>query len=177
MKILMLNDNEESVSSLRRELKLRNHSLFLTSTPEACLKLYQSELQEIFFKTDPVEHIQPFDALILDCESCGVCGMEIAKEILAVNPRQRIVLILTSKVYRSIAKKSAEEAKSSIAILQKPVVVHSVLDIIELKEVYSELENMHVDTDAIRRANFRHEQILNILDVVSSARSARLPFG
>lgn len=177
MKILMLNDNEESVSSYRRELKLRNHSLLLTSTPEACLKLYQSELQEIFFKTDPVEHIQPFDALILDCESCGVGGTEIAKEILAVNPRQRIVLILTSKVYQSIEKKSAEEAKSSIAILQKPVTVHSVLDIIELKEVYSELEKMHVDTDAIRRANFRHEQILNILNVASSAKSERLPFG
>jgi DNA-binding response OmpR family regulator len=177
MKILMFSDDEESVSSYRRELKLRNHSLFLTSTPEACLKLYQSELQEIFFKTDPVEHIQPFNALILDCESCGVSGMEIAKEILAVNPRQRIVLILTSKAYQSIAKISAEEGMSSIAILQKPVAVHSVLDIIELKEVYSELEKMHVDTDAIRRANFRHEQILNILNVVSNAKSARLPLG
>ena len=177
MKILMLNDDEESVSSYKRELTLRNHSLFLTSTPEACLKLYQSELQEIFFKTDPVEHIQPFDALILDCESCGVSGMEIAKEILAVNPRQRIVLIVTSKVYQSIAKKSAEEAKSSIAIIRKPVTVHNVLDIIELKEVYSELEKMHVDTYAIRRANFRHEQILNILNVVSTAKSARLAFG
>jgi DNA-binding response OmpR family regulator len=177
MKILMFNDDEESVSSYRRELKLRNHTLFLTSTPEACLKLYRSELQEIFFKTDPVEHIQPFDALILDCESCGVSGMEIAKEILAVNPRQRIVLILTSKVYQSIADKLAEEAKSSIVILQKPVAVHSVLDIIELKEVYSKLEKMHVDTHAIRRANFRHEQILTILNVVSSAKSARQPFG
>jgi hypothetical protein len=84
---------------------------------------------------------------------------------------------LTSKVYQSIAKKSSEEAKSSIAILQKPVAVHRVLDIIELKEVYSELEKMHVDTDAIRRANFRHEQILNILNVVSNAKSARLAFG
>jgi response regulator RpfG family c-di-GMP phosphodiesterase len=177
MKILMLNDDEKSVSCYRRELTLRNHSLFLTSTPEAFLKLYQSELQEIFFKTDPVEHIQPFDALILDCESCGVSGMEIAKEILAVNPRQRIVLIVTSKVYQSIAKKSAEEAKSSITILQKPVAVHRVLDIIELKEVYSELEKMHVDTEAIRRANFRHEQILNILTVVRNARPARLAYG
>ncbi|HEU4444914.1 MAG TPA: hypothetical protein VFR94_09585 [Nitrososphaeraceae archaeon] len=177
MKILMLNDDEKRVSSYRMELKPRNHRLFITSTPEACLKLYQSELQEIFFKTDPVEHIQPFDVLILDCESCGGGGMEIAKEILAVNPRQRIVLILTSKVYHSIAKKSAEEAKSSIAILQKPVAVRRVLDMIELKEVYSELEKMHVDTDAIRRANFRYEQILNILNVVSIAKSTRPAFG
>jgi DNA-binding response OmpR family regulator len=108
MRILMLNDDEDSVSSYKRELKQRNHRLFVTSTPEACLKLYQSELQEIYFMTDPVEHIQPFDALILDCESCGVGGMEIAKEILTVNPRQRIVLILTSGVYHSVAKMSAQ---------------------------------------------------------------------
>src|SRR5918996_2186751 len=103
--------------------------------------------------------------------------MEIAKEILTVNPRQRIVLILTSGVYQSIAKKPSEEVKTSFAILQKPVGIQSLLDIIELKEVYSELEKMHVDTDVIRRANFRHEQILNILNVVSNAKSARLAFG
>lgn len=117
----MLNDNEDSVLSYKRELRLRNHRLFATNTPEAFLKLYQSELQEIFFKTDPVEHIQPFDALVLDCESCGAGGMEIAKEILTVNPRQRIVLILTPEIYQSIAKKPSEEVKTSFAILQKPI--------------------------------------------------------
>jgi DNA-binding response OmpR family regulator len=174
MRILMLNDNEESVLSYKRELRFRNHRLTVTSTPEAFLKLYQSELQEIFFKTDPVEHIQPFDALVLDCESCGASGMEIAKEILTVNHRQRILLILTPEVYQSIAKKPREEVKTLFTILQKPVGIHTLLDIIELKEVYSELEKMGVGTDVIRRANFRHDQILNILHVVGSAKSARL---
>ncbi len=174
MRILMLNDDEDSVLSYKQELKLRDHRIFVTTTSEACLKLYQSELQEIFLQTDPVEHIQPFDTLVLDCGSCGSSVMEIAREILAVNPRQRIILILTPEVYQSIATKPAEQVKTSCAILQKPVGIHRLLDIIELKEVYSELEKMHVDTDVIRRANFRHEQILNILNVVSSAKSARL---
>ena len=125
MRILMLNDSEDSLSSYKRELRLRNHRLFVTNTPETFLKLDQSELQEIFFKTDPVEHIQPFDAVILDCESCGASGMEIAKEILTVNPRQRILLILTSEVYQSTAKKPLEEVKTSFAILQKPVGIHT----------------------------------------------------
>lgn len=97
-------------------------------------------------------------------------GIEIAKEILTVNPRQRIVLILTSEVYQGIAK----EVKTSFAILQKPIGIHRLLDIIELKEVYSELEKTHADTDVIRRANFRHDQILNILYIVGSAKSAHL---
>lgn len=172
MKILLLNDDEDRVSSYRRELRLRNHSLHVTSTPESCLKLYQSELQEIFFNTDPVEHIQPFDIVILECESSGVSGMEIAKEILTVNPRQRIVLVLTSEVsHHSITKKLAEEANTSLAIIQRPSAIQSVIDLIELKEVYTELRKMHVDTDAIRRANFRNEQILNILNLVTNQRN------
>jgi response regulator RpfG family c-di-GMP phosphodiesterase len=171
MKILMLNDDEDSVSSYKRELKLRHHSLFVTSTTEACLKLYQSELQEIYFNTDPVEHIQPFDIVILECESCGASGMEISKEILTVNPRQRIVLILTSEVYQSIAKKSEEGLNTSIEIIQKPLSIQSILDMIELKEVYSTLEKMHLDTDVIRRANFRHDQILDILNIVTNERN------
>ena len=172
MKILLLNDDEDRVSSYRRELKLRNHSLHVTSTLESCLKLYHSELQEIFFNTDPVEHIQPFDIVILEWESGGVSGMEIVKEILSVNPRQRIVLVLTSEVYhRSITKKLAEEPNTPLAIIQRPAAIQSVIDLIELKEVYSELRKKHVDTDAIRRANFRHEQILNILNLVSNQRN------
>ena len=174
MKILLLNDNEDSVSSFKEELKLRSHCLYVARTPEECLKLYQSELQEVFLKTDPVEHIQPFDAVILDCESCQVRGLEIAKEILAVNSRQRIVLILKSEAYQSISGGCAEEIKTSLAILQKPVATRSILDMVELKEVYAELEKMHVDTDVIRRANFRHEQILKILNTVTNSKAAHL---
>lgn len=171
MNILMLNDNESRVLGYKRELESRNHNLLATNTPEACLSSYQSELQEIFLKTDPVEHIQPFDAVILDCDSCGFGGMEIAKEILAVNPRQRIVLIVTAKVYQSIAK-SPQKVKSSLAILQKPIPDRSIVDIIELKEVYLELQKMNVDTNIIKRANFRHDQIVNILNLVTNSKAA-----
>ena len=157
--------------AISHELESRNHNLSVTKTPEACLKLYQSELQEIFFKTDPVEHIQPFDVVILDCDSCGAGGIEVAKEILAVNPRQRIVLIVTAEVYQSIAKFS-EEMKSSLAILRKPIGDHRIVDIIELKEVYLELQKMHVDIYIIKRANFRHEQIINILNIVTNSKGA-----
>ena len=171
MNILMLNDNESRVLGYKRELESRNHNLLATHTPEACLSSYQSELQEIFLRTDPVEHIQPFDAVILDCDSCGISGMEIAKEILAVNPRQRIVLIVTAKVCQSIAK-SPGEVKSSLAILQKPIPDRSIVDIIELKEVYLELQKMNVDTNIIKRANFRHDQIVNILNLVTNSKAA-----
>lgn len=163
----MLNDNKNKVLGYERGLEFRNHNLLVTKTPEACLKLYYAELQKIFFKTDPVEHVQPFDVVILDCGSCGPGGMEVANEILALNPRQRIVSIVTAEAYESVAK-SSEEVKSSLDILRKPVTNNRIIDIIELKEVYLELQKMHVDTNIIKRANFRHEQIISILKILKS---------
>jgi CheY-like chemotaxis protein len=37
------------------------------------------------------EHIQPFDAVILDYKMSKINGMQVAKEILAVNSHQRII--------------------------------------------------------------------------------------
>ena len=167
MDILVLNDNKNKVLGYKSGLEFRNHNLLVSNTPEACLKLYHAELQKIFFKTDLVEHVQPFDVVILDCGYCGAGGMEVAKEILALNPRQRIVWIVTVEVYESIAK-SSDEVKSSLEILRKPVTNNRIIDIIELKEVYLELQKMHVDTDLIKRANFRHEQIISILKILKS---------
>lgn len=170
MKILMLNDDEDRVASFKRGLKLQNHSLLVTHDAETCLKLYQSESQDTFFKTDPVDHTQPFDAVVLDCDSCEVSVIEIAKEMLAVNPRQRVVMILKAEDYQNIKNEFREEERTSLDIIQKPIDVHSLIDIVELTEVYSELQKMHLDTDAIRRANFRHEQIINILNIVTGSK-------
>jgi DNA-binding LytR/AlgR family response regulator len=170
MNILMLNDSDNKVLGYICELESRNHILLVTKSPHACLMWYQSKLHEIFFKSDPVEHVQPFDVVILDCDSCGAGGIEVAKEILAVNPRQRIVLIVTEEVYQSMAKSSGQ-VKSSLAILRKPVANHRIIDIIELKEVYLELQKMQLDIYLIKRANFRHEQLISILNIVNNSKA------
>jgi DNA-binding NtrC family response regulator len=169
MKILMLIDDGDRMSSYKRELIQKNHhNLVLTCTAEACLRLYHYELQEISFKTDPVEHVQPFDVVVLDCKSCN--GIEIAKEILAVNPRQRIVLALTAEVYETVTKEFTDVVKTSLDLIQKPFTVQRLVDIVELKEVYSALHKMCIDTNLIRCANFRHEQIISILNIVTRSR-------
>jgi hypothetical protein len=172
MKILILCDDVNRAASFEKELKLKDQSLIIAHTAEACLKLYYDESQLIFFNTDPVDHIQPFDAVVVDCESCEVNVIEISKEILAVNPRQRIVLTLEDVFYKRATNEFAEEANYSIDIVQKPIAIHSLVDIVKLKDVYSELQKMQLDTDAIRRANFRHEQIVNIINIVNGSRAA-----
>jgi hypothetical protein len=174
MKILMLSDDLNRAASFEKELQFKNMSLIIAHTAEACLKLYHSESQEIFFKTDPVDHILPFDVVVLDCESCEIRVIDVTKEILAVNPRQRIVLTLEPGVYDRVTNEFAEEANHSLNIIRKPIAIHSLVDTVELKDVYLELQKMHLDTDAIRRADFRHEQIINIINIVNGSRAAHL---
>jgi CheY-like chemotaxis protein len=39
-----------------------------------------------------MDQIQPFDAVVLDYKIPQMNGLEVAKEILAVNPHKRIIL-------------------------------------------------------------------------------------
>jgi hypothetical protein len=173
MKILMLTDNFNRAANFKKKLKSKNRFLCITYSIEACLKLYQSESQEVFFTTDPVDHIQPFDAVVLECESCGPRVVEVAKEILAVNPRQRIVLSLKTKSREAVAQDFAEQANDFLYVVQGPIAIQGLVDIVELKDVYSKLQKMSVDTDAIKRANFRHEQIINILNIVTGSKAPK----
>jgi hypothetical protein len=173
MKILMLTDDSNRAASFKKQLRFKHHCLYIAYTVEACLKLYQNASQEVFFTTDPVDHIQPFDALVLECESCGPRVVEVAKEILAVNPRQRIVLSLKTKSREAVAQDFAEQANDFLYVVQGPIAIQGLVDIVELKDVYSKLQKMSVDTDAIKRANFRHEQIINILNIVTGSKAPK----
>ena len=42
-------------------------------------------------KTCPTEHIQPFDAILLDYKMPKINGMNVAKGDTSVNPHQRII--------------------------------------------------------------------------------------
>jgi hypothetical protein len=40
-----------------------------------------------------MEHILPYDSVVLDYKIPRINAIEVGKEILAVNPRQRIILL------------------------------------------------------------------------------------
>jgi CheY-like chemotaxis protein len=67
-------------------------------------------------------------------------GMEVAKEILAVNPHQRI--IFASAYAKETLEESVKQMKQIVQLVQKPFGVKTLIDIIEDKDVYSELQRL-----------------------------------
>ena len=66
-----------------------NH-ITVTTDGEECLRIYNEKFKEITAATNSYD--QPFDILILDYKMPNIDGFEVAKRIISINPRQRIIL-------------------------------------------------------------------------------------
>jgi hypothetical protein len=51
-------------------------------------------------------------------------------------------------------------------LLQKPFGEDSLMDTIEDKEIYSELQKLDMKTQDIKGANFRHEQLKQLIEIL-----------
>src|SRR5919198_1631580 len=117
MKVLIAEDDIDTAASYKMAIEERNHGVVITDNGEDCLKVYQEELQKVSSKTDPTQHIQPFDAVILDYKMPKINGMEVAKEILAVNSHQRI--IFASAYVKDILVDSVQQLNQIVELMQK----------------------------------------------------------
>ncbi|MFL6417821.1 MAG: response regulator [Nitrososphaeraceae archaeon] len=168
MKILLSEDNEEISTLFEITLKSKGHLVTATKNGEECLQVYGEELQYVTLNTDPSDHIQPFDAVILDYEMPKINGMEVAKEILAINPRQRI--IFASAYVNDILVEFVQQLNQPVELLQKPFSRDILIDTIEDKEIYSQLQRLNINIDDIKAANLRHEQLRGVLQILKKTR-------
>ena len=119
-------------------------------------------------QNDSMQKIHPFDAVVLDYKMPGRNGLEVAKEILAVNPHQRI--IFASAYVRDILMEAARQLKQLVELVQKPFNESQFIDILEDAEVYRELGKFDVDINQIKMGQFRHEQLRKLLEILKELR-------
>jgi CheY-like chemotaxis protein len=171
MEILIAEDDKDTTSSYKKALEERNHKVIITDNGEECLRVYHEKLQGIRHKTNATEHIQPFDAVILDYKMPRINGMEVSKEILAVNPHQRI--IFASAYVKETLEGSIKQLSQDVELMQKPFGPNALIDAVEDKEIYDELRQLNVNIHFFKAANFRHEQLKNILETLRKLQKAR----
>jgi CheY-like chemotaxis protein len=163
MKILIAEVDMDTTLSYKNALEKRKHQITTTENDEDLLKIYHKDFNKVTSFTDSTEHIQPFDVVVLDHKMPKINGIEAAEEILTVNPHQRIILAANIE---EVSIDSINELKQVVELLQKPFGEDSFIDIIEDKEIYSELQKLNVKIQDIRTANFRHEQLKRLIDIL-----------
>jgi two-component SAPR family response regulator len=92
-------------------------------------------------------------------------GLEVAKEIITNNSRQRI--IFASAYIEDMVFNSVKKLKVPVEILRKPVSRKTLVDTIEHRQVYQQLKSRKIDSEAFRMANLSHEQLKTISVILS----------
>src|SRR5438094_4244059 len=161
----MIAEYEKDIALLYKKVfEVRNHRVTVTSNGEDCLKTYHEVFQEmISSNTDIMTHFQfPFDVVLLDYKMPQINGLEVAKEILAVNPHQRI--IFASAYVKETLENSIKQLKRVVELIQKPFTMMKLIDTIEDKEVYAELQKFNVDLEVVRAFAPTHGQLTDLLE-------------
>ena len=159
MKILIAEDERDVALLYKNALERRNHQVILAENGKMCLDIYHKEFEHMLSES-PMSSI-PFDATILDHKMPKINGMDVAKEILAINPRQRI--IFASAFVKETLATSIRELKQVVELLQKPFGINLLIDTLEDRNIYKELKKLNVDLEIIRAVNPTHEQISDLL--------------
>jgi CheY-like chemotaxis protein len=169
MKILLAEDDKDAATLSKWMLEKRGYKVIIAENGQECLEVYHEELHNTTLNTDPSLHTQPFDAVVLDYKMPKINGIEVAKEIFTVNQRQRI--IFASAHVQDTLVDCMQKLDQTVELIQKPFGEDVLLDTIEDKQIYSELQKLSINIDDIKTANFTHKQLTGLLEVLKNTRA------
>jgi CheY-like chemotaxis protein len=171
MEIMIAEDEEYAALAYKVALERKGHSVKIVNNGEDCVKDYHEQfvktrtteagtgtVQEIYKLHEPTV----FDAVVLDYRMPRKDGMAAAKEILEINPKQRI--IFASAYVKDTLVDSVKQLNRVVELLQKPFEVEHLVETIEDKEIYRGLEMLNVDVKALKGMDPTHEQIRSLLE-------------
>ena len=166
MKILIAEDEPDIAMPYRIALEKRDHQVVITENGEECLQAYHDALRHM-----PKSDSTPFDAVILDYRMPKKDGMEVAKEMLAANPHQRI--IFASAYVKDTLVDSVKQLNQIVELMQKPFELDALVDTIEDKEIYAGLEKLNVRVQQIKDLDPTHEQVRDLVAGLSNIMKGR----
>jgi CheY-like chemotaxis protein len=140
VKILIAEDDRDIALVYRVALQNRNHHVVITDNGEDCLTIYRKELKNFISRMGSLDknkqHV--FDVVILDYKMPRLNGIEVAKEIIRINPRQRIIIV--SAYVKETFFRSVKQLGHHVELVQKPFDIDTLIDRIESKQYHYELK-------------------------------------
>lgn len=149
VRILILESHKDTAISYKNILEKRTHTITLVDNSEDCLKLYSEELQNI--RISGISQTKnPFDIVMLDFMTSKTNYIDLIKEILAINPHQRILFLFSADVRKTLVN-SARQLKQVVELIQKPFDIQSLVDIVEDKYIHEELEKFKINVAVFQK--------------------------
>jgi CheY-like chemotaxis protein len=180
MKILIAEDDTSIAEAYKDALETRNHEIIVTENGEECLKRYQTEAlyaqhsaplteeqNRKNCESDPRHKSNatvPFDVVILDYKMPKKDGLQVAKEIFELNPKQRV--IFASAYVQDTLIDSVKHLKRVVELMQKPFGLQQLIDTVEDKEAYEALNNLVVSIRNIKDLNPTNEEMQKLFQNV-----------
>src|SRR5919198_368474 len=128
LQILIADDDVDAVELYRATLEARGHVVTITLDGQECVNAYTQTSQRF----DPSKRStkdQPYDVVILDYKMPVVDGLEVAKEIIRLNPQQRI--IFASAYVKETLMDSVRELNQVTELIQKPFEPDVLVELVE----------------------------------------------
>lgn len=155
MKILVAEDEPAIATQYKIALQANGHNVVVKNDGQSCLDAYCAALQ----KTR--NEATPFDVVILDYRMPRKDGLQVAKEMLALRPKQRI--IFASAYVVETLTESIRHLGQVVELLQKPFEIDVLVDLVEDKGIYEELEKINVKVKELKNFNVTHKQLIDLL--------------
>ena len=116
----------------------------------------------------------PFDVVILDHKMPKKMGLELAKEILEINPEQRI--IFASAYVKETLQESVKHLRKVVELIQKPFETNTLIEAIEDKEIYKQLKILMLNIKEIEKEEYQptKEQIRDLFESVRKIEKGRI---
>ena len=172
MRILIAEDDIAVSESYKDALEARNHEVTLAKNGEECIKIYRTELKGKQTELEKRESIDTaFDAVILDYMMPRKDGMQVAEEILAMSPKQRI--IFASAYVEETLEDTVKQLKQVVELMQKPFGADALVNTIEDKEIYEGLKQIMLNLKQIKDANPSPKQLKSLLESLKKIQKGR----
>lgn len=125
MKILVAEDSPSLALLYKKTLEKRGHTVIITENGFKCLYQYADDYK---IRGGDKKKTSFYDLVILDHKMPRMSGTEVAKEIIQMNPRQRILFVTG---YVKDMMKGVRKIGEKIELLQKPFPVDAMIRQVE----------------------------------------------
>ena len=167
--MLVAEDDYGTADLYRRVLEGRGQDVTVVNRGEQCLEIYSEQLSLVRNTMPAGEHASPYDSVILDYKLPDINGLEVAKEMLTLNPHQRIIIL--SAYASEILSRVSAWSNIPVEVLEKPISNNVLIDTVEDVPIFDELKKFDLDIDVLKKGGFSHEQLRELTDILKNVKS------